>query len=51
MDYLTCINKEFGSMRTILIDEEPWFVGKDVCRALGDSLYRRSLARVRDDDK
>ena len=36
MDYLTCINKEFGSMRTILIDEEPWFVGKDVCTAFGD---------------
>lgn len=51
MDYLTYINKEFGSMRTILIDEEPWFVGKDVCTAFGDTHYRRSLARVPDDDK
>ena len=38
-------------MRTILIDEEPWFVGKDVCTAFGDTHYRRSLARVPDDDK
>lgn len=23
-------NEEFGQMRTILIDNEPWFVGKDI---------------------
>lgn len=28
-------NEEFGSVRTILIDGEPWFVGNDVARALG----------------
>lgn len=28
-------NPEFGEIRTIVIDGEPWFVGKDVCRALG----------------
>lgn len=26
---------EFGEIRTVMIDGEPWFVGKDVCRALG----------------
>lgn len=28
-------NPEFGSIRTIQIDGEPWFVGKDVAQALG----------------
>lgn len=28
-------NPEFGEIRTVIIDGEPWFVGKDVCRALG----------------
>ena len=28
-------NEEFGKIRTILIDGEPWFVGKDVAGALG----------------
>nr|DAG65012.1 MAG TPA: antirepressor [Bacteriophage sp.] len=30
-------NPEFGSIRTIVIDNEPWFVGNDVARALGYS--------------
>ena len=28
-------NEEFGTVRTILIDNEPWFVGKDVAEILG----------------
>lgn len=28
-------NKDFGEIRTIVIDGEPWFVGKDVAAALG----------------
>lgn len=28
-------NPEFGDIRTVLIDNEPWFVGKDVAAALG----------------
>lgn len=28
-------NEEFGDVRTIMIDNEPWFVGKDVASALG----------------
>lgn len=28
-------NPDFGSIRTLTIDEEPWFVGKDVATALG----------------
>lgn len=28
-------SSEFGQVRTITIDGEPWFVGKDVAMALG----------------
>ena len=28
-------NQEFGSVRTLVINSEPWFVGKDVAEALG----------------
>lgn len=28
-------NQEFGDVRTVVIDDEPWFVGKDVAKALG----------------
>ena len=28
-------NEEFGDVRTIMIDNEPWFVGRDVAIALG----------------
>lgn len=26
-------NEEFGNIRTVTIDNEPWFVGKDVAEA------------------
>lgn len=45
-------NDLFGQVRTLLIDDEPWFVGKDVAKALG---YLREAdairARVDSDDK
>lgn len=28
------VNEEFGTIRTITIDSEPWFVAKDVCNIL-----------------
>ena len=28
-------NEEFGQVRSIIIDGEPWFVGKDIATALG----------------
>ena len=38
-------NPEFGEIRTVEVDGEPWFVGKDVALVLGysntkDALYR-----------
>ena len=29
------MNEKFGTIRTVLINNEPWFVAKDVCDILG----------------
>lgn len=43
---------EFGRVRTVSIDGEPWFVGKDVTAALGYQNASKALAdHVDDDDK
>ncbi|WP_081870269.1 Bro-N domain-containing protein [Lachnoclostridium phytofermentans] len=45
-------NAEFGSVRTIAIDSEPYFVGKDIAVILGYSNPRDALAKhVDDEDK
>ena len=45
-------NPEFGEIRTVEINNEPWFVGKDVASVLGYSNPRDALAkRVDTDDK
>lgn len=45
-------NSEFGSIRVLTIDGEPWLVGKDIATALGYSNPRDALARhVDDEDK
>lgn len=45
-------NAEFGQVRSIEIDGEPWFVGKDVTDALGYRNSRKALAdHVDDEDK
>lgn len=45
-------NEEFGSIRTILINDEPWFVGKDVADVLGYKDTSDALKRhVEDEDK
>ena len=45
-------NKEFGNIRVVTIDNEPWFVGKDAALALG---YERAADAIRqhveEDDK
>lgn len=38
-------NEEFGEVRTVTIDNEPWFVGKDVAAALG---YERATKAIQD---
>lgn len=45
-------NPEFGNIRTVTIDNESWFVGKDIAEALGYSNSRDALAkRVDAEDK
>lgn len=45
-------NEEFGTIRTVMIDGEPWFVGKDVAEALGYTNPRDALSKhVDDEDK
>ena len=45
-------NKEFGKIRTVTIDNEPWFVGKDVAVILGYSNPQKALRdHVDEEDK
>lgn len=45
-------NKEFGDVRTVTIDGEPWFVGKDVAEILGYADPNKAIAmHVDEDDK
>lgn len=45
-------NEEFGEVRTVTIDNEPWFVGKDVAEALGYLKARNAIsAHISDEDK
>lgn len=45
MNELTVFNnEEFGSIRTITIDDEPWFVGKDVAEILGYANSNEAIA-------
>lgn len=37
-------NPEFGKIRTMIIDDEVWFVGKDIAEALGYSDTKSALA-------
>lgn len=45
-------NSEFGEIRTVTIDNEPWFVGKDVAEILGYSNPRDAINKhVDEEDK
>ena len=43
-------HEQFGSVRTILIDGQPWFVGTDVAKALGYTKPHNALERHIDED-
>lgn len=43
-------NPEFGSVRTLTIEDEPFFVGKDVATVLGYSNTKDALARHVDEE-
>lgn len=43
---------DFGQVRTVTINDEPWFVGKDVARVLGYADENKAIAmHVDDEDK
>lgn len=45
-------NKEFGEIRTVIKDGEPWFVGRDVALALGYAKPENAvMVHIDDDDK
>ena len=44
-------NDNFGKVRTLLIDDEPWFVAKDVAEVLGYDKLTKLYSRIRKQDK
>ena len=45
-------NQEFGSVRTLVINNEPWFIGKDVADVLGYKNQRDAISKhVDSEDK
>ena len=45
-------NQQFGKLRTVIINDEIWFVGKDVAECLGYSKARNAIAsHVMNEDK
>lgn len=51
-ELMTFKNADFGEVRTLLINNEPWFVGKDVASVLGYANTKDALKkRVENEDK
>lgn len=44
-------SEDFGSVRTLYRDDEPWFVAADVCKALAIANPRDAVTRLDDDEK
>ena len=42
---------QFGTVRALSVDGEPWFVAKDVCDALGLGNVGQALSRLDEDEK
>lgn len=52
MNELTIFKSDqFGTVRTVSIDNEPWFVAADVCKALDLNNSRMATDRLDDDEK
>lgn len=43
-------NPEFGAIRSIEIEGEPWFVGADIARALGYKKPQQAISKNVDED-
>lgn len=44
-------NKNFGEIRTLQIENEPWFVASDICKALDLTNATVSVSRLDEDEK
>ena len=47
---ITKENEMFGTLRVIIMNEEPWFIGKDVSEKLGYAEPNKSITRHVDED-
>ncbi len=50
-DLQTFPHKEFGSVRVVMINNDPWFVAKDVAKILEYDQTANMLKRLDDDEK
>lgn len=50
-DLMIFKNEEFGEIRSLEINNEPYFIGKEICILFGDTNYRRSLNNIDEEDK
>lgn len=44
-------SEEFGEIRTVTINNEPWFVASDICKALEIANTTQAVQRLDDDEK
>ena len=52
MNDVTIFRKdEFGAVRAVTLEGEPWFVAADVCRVLGLGNSSQAIAKLDDDEK
>ena len=42
---------EFGAVRAVTLEGEPWFVAADVCRVLGLGNSSQAISKLDDDEK
>lgn len=44
-------NEEFGEIRTVTMDNEPWFVASDICKALDIQNVTQAVQKLDDDER
>lgn len=49
-EVVTFSNEEFGSVRVLEVNNEPWFIGKDVAKVLGYVKSRNAISKYVDED-
>ena len=50
-DVIPFTHETFGTVRSTIIDGEPWFVAADVCKALEVKDTWNAISRLEDDEK